>query len=368
MGTGRTVLAVVGTVVLTAALGGGLWSMLAIRAEVERTWQLSASAPLPDPPRPWTDDPAVWAAWGSTLRALPEGCPEAVDRRFEGDASAPLADDCAAALLAVAQTLPAEGLFVPTPPLDAPPEAAPHLMAVRPAHRWLLLLAGEAAARGDWTAAGAVIAQDLQMGRTVAHGGNLVAAMVGAMVDEGVAEWIEQREPEPAFWDLVGPEAAAGRDWPHPMLAALTAECRSSEDLFRSLLENPKVRQDLPPGVVGTPLYSEDKTIARLRADCRSLLAEVPKAPADRSFPDPEDLSAPKPLAWVDNPIGRILLSIATPDWGAMVARSDEARAARARLSDLAVWGGAPVVDPSLLDGAEAPRDAATPPPPAPAP
>jgi|GEM_PF-6176391 len=374
-----------GGALFAALVASVLVSVAAGRGQVETTWQRSNGAPLGEPQRPWTDAPSSWARVEPTVAAVSAACEAeaeaqrvwARERRSPGSAdltSPPLSAElprasCVGALDALYAAVPDAGLLVPTAALDAPAGETPDLTTVNFAGRFEARLAARDAAAGNWLDAGAHAAQALRLGRIFTHGGSLLSSMVGASINKRAVDWLESLPAEtPAvFWSVVAPELKLDAGWPHPLHAALTAECRSTEDIFVRLADDPAgLGTEGASALAVTPLYSAEKTLWRYRAQCRELLASLDLPRGERGESTLPPLNAGF-FRWIDNPIGRILLSIAEPSWGGMIDRSEEATAGRARLSaraqDAVV---AALSNPSGLEAAPAipgPAPAESPPP-----
>jgi hypothetical protein len=131
-----------------------------------------------------------------------------------------------------------------------------------------------------------------------------------------------------------------------PLRRALAGECRGREQLFESFrgksaaellstttLARPSVRTRGWSLLPGSWVYDADATIAAVRAECREADASLRRPRGERSIPAPrgylEQGGGATLGQWMDNRLGRALLSISTISAQRFVARDDDAYATR---------------------------------------
>lgn len=220
---------------------------------------------------------------------------------------------------------------------------------------------------GDVAGAWGDVASVVGLAQRVSHaGGNLMAAMVGAAIEQGALRTAGRLLAAGGWHDGAGAvaaelAAAAGRR--SPLVGALAGECLGADALYaemgeRSLDELMAVAEmGVGPGGAGgepgvgvaegkasgqekgtaggTWLYNADATRALAREHCIAVMAAVGQPAQSRVLPvAPVMYSGSwwRPGELLDNPIGRILLSIASVDGGRYAARFDRLAAERARV------------------------------------
>lgn len=326
-------------------LGLGLGAAFLAARQAARSWpSLEDTTPVAVPESVLPEDPeaatalagaitagATLKAHRTQLRALlgAEGPPALVDL--------PTVPEADAALEVLASV---SGLRVAPVPLDGTP---PDLAALVYLAEYGLAKGWQAAGEGD--AAGALrrFGQVSRAGLLLQHsGGNLVAVMAGVAVEswflQELGELARARPDLPAAetGGLARSLAAAG-SLPPAVASGLAGECLGQETLLANMPET--VREDLAgagpvppfPGVLRL-LYDPRRTVAASRTRCQALVAAARQPPLQRTWPAPEPLwrTGFHPVQYVDNPVGRILLDIATPALSEMVTREDDLRSARA--------------------------------------
>lgn len=286
-----------------------------------------------------------------------EGAPVAPDEGWP--------EDVAAAQAAVDRLVALSGLSVPPVRLDTP---SPDFLTVMRLGELRQVRALRRFVEGDVAGAWADAASAVRLGQLVQHvGGSLLGAMVGVAVERGALR-TAGRLLAAGGWDpaagalLAELAAAAGR--PSPMVAATAGECAGADAVyaelgtksFEELMATAEVggraragglagpaegaggeaagaRRSVEAG--GTWLYDADATRALWRQHCVALIAAMARPARERVMPVfPEVHSG----AWwrvgelLDNPIGRILLSLSVADWSHHAAQVDRLAAERARL------------------------------------
>ena len=185
-------------------------------------------------------------------------------------------------------------------------------------------------------------------------GGNLLSAMVGlAIGDEALDELVElvtwEVPPSPAMLATIAAEIEASSGLPSGLQHSILGECRGAEGLFDELrwYSREELFATADPTAMGAPegsersgsgdccfpFYDADRTIRLARHRCQlvAALAQVPGS--QRQVPEFEALAATGPSelgAWLDNPIGRILLDLGTASYEGFLAKEDALRSRRA--------------------------------------
>ncbi len=188
-------------------------------------------------------------------------------------------------------------------------------------------------------------------------GGNLLSTMVGVAVgQEALDELVElsrwERPPSDALLQAASAELEAALQLPSGLEAAILGECAGAELLYdemrwwsrEQLWATTSLAEPLPPTTPAAsaqaggpeccfPFYDADRTIQMARYRCRAVASQSTLPGSRRRFPDHEPLMEPSllhPGPWLDNPVGRTLLEIATPSYEAFVGRGDTLRSRRA--------------------------------------
>ncbi|MEZ4436341.1 MAG: hypothetical protein R3F65_28410 [bacterium] len=214
---------------------------------------------------------------------------------------------------------------------------------------------------GDVTGAWGDVRSLVWLGQLLEHGGaNLLVTMIGAAIEQK-AFHLGHRLLAAGGWDPAAAGVARALDEagarPSPIVAALTGECLGMDMLFRDmgdssyeeLMAMSELRHPPPPPQAagqdeeageeeddagGTWLYDADATRAMHRVHCLALIAAAQQPRSSRSLPVMPELYG----GWwnvgqmLDNPVGRILLSISSPVWDRYLGRMDELAARRLRL------------------------------------
>jgi hypothetical protein len=194
-----------------------------------------------------------------------------------------------------------------------------------------------------------------RLGLLLEHGGgSLLSSMVGlAIGDEALTQMLVlvswESPPGPAMLTALAQELEAASALPSGLEASVLGECRGAEALYdemrwwshEQLFATTDMTAPQPPPIEVVPggreccwpVYDADRTIAMARRRCRVAagMANVPgsqrTAPRHRSLTAESLLS---PGAYLDNPIGRILLDVSTPGYASFFDREDQLRSRRA--------------------------------------
>ncbi|MCB9543214.1 MAG: hypothetical protein H6703_12305 [Myxococcales bacterium] len=325
-------------------------------------------APAPVMP-PAAEGEAALAAAVGQREALAAGVEaRSVLLAAEGAPAAPAdgwPEDVAAAEAAVDGLVALSGLQIAPVRLDGP---SPDFLTVMRLGELRQVRALRRFVEGDGAGAWGDVASAVRLGQLVQHaGGSLLAAMVGVAIEEGALR-TAGRLLAAGGWDpaaralLAELTAAAGR--PSPLVGATAGECAGADAVyaelgtktFEELMATAEVggraragglagpaegaggeragaRRSVEAG--GTWLYDADATRALWRQHCAALVAAMAQPASTRVVPVfPEVHSG----AWwrvgelLDNPIGRLLLSISVADWSRFAGRVDRLAALRARV------------------------------------
>jgi hypothetical protein len=185
-------------------------------------------------------------------------------------------------------------------------------------------------------------------------GGNLLSAVVGtAIVDESLNELVElvawEVPPSLAMLATIAAEIEASSGLPSGLQHSILGECRGAEGLYDEMrwYSREELFATADPLAVGTPegpersgdgdccfpFYDADRTIRLARHRCQLVAAMAQMPGSQRRVPEFEALSASGPTqlgAWLDNPIGRILLDVSTISYEGFMAKEDALRSRRA--------------------------------------
>lgn len=194
-------------------------------------------------------------------------------------------------------------------------------------------------------------------------GGSLIMPMLGVAL-EAETMHLARRFLAADGWTpearALGPALAAAAGRPSPLVAGLTAEALGFDALYAelgnaSLEELMQTTEGGPPPETsggGTVFYDADKTRALHRQYFAQLIAAAGQPAGERTPPAFPALWSDEWTALgqlVDNPVGRILLSIGIPAFTKYIERYDRHHADRSRLAIAlakAAWqadtGGAP--------------------------
>jgi hypothetical protein len=311
----------------------------------EAVWHLSESAPLLpiEPPLP---DDGSWDLWrAATIRwteAVGEEAFTRVDRLVKGD-GAPDPDALAAALervaaptLALPDPKDSAGFRVALDRFDGAGEQQLPPRAFGPG-AGLLALAWERAFAGDGAGAEDAVRRALRLGVLYEHsGGNLVAVMTGVHLQRRALDQAIAMAPSIPLHDLLA-DARAAVALPSGVAAGLLGDCAELEAHIEEVGRQARM---------AAPLFSTRRTLALHRWRCRQRVAAALAPAGERT-----DLEFPAtyrpldPRALVDNPVGRILLDIATVPPEVMASRRDRLAASvdqLARAVDASSAPGAP--------------------------
>jgi len=196
-----------------------------------------------------------------------------------------------------------------------------------------------------------------RLGLMLEHGGgNLLSAMVGqAISDEALSEIVELvtwvQPPSDAMLAVLAAELEAAVLLPSGLEGAILGECRGAEglledlrhqsysELFATVEPGGLAESDAPSGMPGReccfPFYDADRTIMLARQRCHTLAASSLQPGSQRQVPDWEPLQSAswlEPGTKLDNPVGRIMLDLATPSYAGFFDKVDRLRSRRALL------------------------------------
>ncbi len=213
--------------------------------------------------------------------------------------------------------------------------------------------AAKRAAAGDLEGAWRDVVDTWTLGHRLAHsGGQLIATMIGLAIERGALD-TAGRLLDAGRWSpgasalATALDAAAER--PSPLVAALTGECLSIDAMLVRIGQTSAESIDemapgdgeltpAPPGIEtadDTWLYDSHKTRAYARTRCRYTIEAAGRPAPQRTPPPPADLGETRwyevgPM--LDNPMGRILLAIAQPEFHRFLARADRVAYNRRRV------------------------------------
>jgi len=196
-----------------------------------------------------------------------------------------------------------------------------------------------------------------RLGLMLEHGGgDLLGAMVGqAISDEAISEIVELvtwvQPPSDAMLAVLAAEIEAAVLLPSGLEGAILGECQGAEGLLEDMrhqsysgifatVEPGGVTQPAAPsGMPGReccfPFYDADRTIMLARQRCHALAASSLQPGSQRQVPDFDPLhraSWLEPGTKLDNPVGRIMLDLATPSYAGFFDKVDRLRSRRALL------------------------------------
>lgn len=203
----------------------------------------------------------------------------------------------------------------------------------------------------------AEVLRTARLGLLLEHGGgNLLSAVVGVAIgEEALGELMEliawEHPPSPAMLATVTAELEAASLLPSGLEGSILGECGASEDLYDQMRwwSREQLFASTGPGLATAPVepvvpggreccfpfYDADRTIQMVRHRCRIVAAMALVPGSQRQLPVFDYLAASGPRelgAWLDNPVGRILLDIGTPSYAGFMDREDQLRSRRAVL------------------------------------
>lgn len=325
-----------------------------------------ASMPALDPPPPVLPPDETAHAKLEALTAEREGLTPQADRRQElvsaegppampAEGWPPPSPSAAAALDAV---LALSGVYFEPKRIDVePPNMMPVIEAADARGVRVLRRYVEGDVAGAWADVGALI----WLGQLLEHGGaNLLVTMIGAAIEQKGLH-LGHRLVDAGGWHAAADTVAKALDEaaarPSPMVAALYGECLGIDMLYRDMgdstyeelmemselqappapsapseAESPEEEGEETAG--GTWLYDADATRAMHRVHCLALIEAARQPRQTRELPVFPELYG----GWwqvgqmLDNPVGRILLTIASPVWDKYLGRMDQLAGRRVRL------------------------------------
>lgn len=333
---------------LTVLSIGALGALVALKARAHRDWPAPSSALTVEPPPPFARRDA-WPAFEAAIAALPAGRNRAALSSAEPDAQgASLIEPYSAALSRFDVALALDRApVIDEPPLDSR-ESNP-FFALLELSRARSLAARLAAQQGRGDEALRVGLQLARLGARCAHGGAsyMATTVAGAIEAQGFLALQSGLAGTPSVESLA--QAARTMD---ELLAietalprALAGDCRARERLIESfrgqtagaLLSTSTFerRGEIHRGSSIVPvswLFDPDATIAAIRAECHRADAALRRPRGQRSIPAAPRYAREGSLElgqWLDNRVGRVLLSIAELSTERYVARDDDTYAAR---------------------------------------
>lgn len=325
-----------------------------LKARAHRDWPAPSAALALDPPPQFVRSEA-WPVFEAAIAALPAGRNRAALQSAEPDAQgAALIESYTQALARFDVALALDQApRIEEPPLDS--RDSNPFFALLELARARSLAARIAAQQGRRDEALRVGLQLATLGARSGHGGAsyIAATVAGAIEAQGYRAMqsaldgqlaIEQLEPLARALDgLLAIET--------PLPRALVGDCRSRERLIESLrgqsssalLSTSQLQQREQRGqraevqrnrawVPAAWLFDPDATIAAVRAECHRADAALRRPRGQRSIPPAPRYVRDGSLElgqWLDNRVGRVLLSIAELSTERYVARDDDVYATR---------------------------------------
>jgi hypothetical protein len=337
--------------------GVGAWLFASVK-RAAAVWP-EGVAPLERPEPALPVDPQARAVLDELFAAVPEGLDSSELRQALETEGAPsedleLPEGTEQAFAVMDRFLERSGVAMESFRLD---QDVPPFLTVTGLARARLLRAWRYAGADRADEALAEMLRVARLGLMFEHGGgNLLSAMVGiALSQEALDELVELLRSEAAPSDgavaALAAELEATAALPTGLEGSFLGECSGAEALYDDMRHwsrrelfattDPTRGWSEPEGERNTsgdccfPFYDADRTIQLARHHCRMVAASALEPGSERVVPVLEPL-APRgvvPLgAWLDNPVGRILLDIATPAYGGFIAREDALRSRRALL------------------------------------
>jgi len=263
-----------------------------------------------------------------------------------------LPDELQPAIVAMDALVESSGLRLEPWSIDQGPPPMLELLALSRAR---LLRAWRYADAGRSDEAMAEMLRTARLGLMLEHSDcSLLSTMVGlAIGDEALDEILElaawEQPPSPQLLAAATREIEAAAALPSGFEGAVLGECQGAEDLYDRMrwwsreqlmaTTEPSLTSlpERPPEPGGReccfPVYDADRTIQMVRERCRAVAAAARAPQPERSIPSFETLAGKGPLqvgAWLDNSVGRVLLDISTPSYGAFLERGDALATRRA--------------------------------------
>lgn len=324
-----------------------------------------ASMPALDPPPPVLPPDEAAEARLAALVAEREGLTPQADRRqalvsADGPPVAPAEGwppPSPAATAALDAVLALSGVYFEPKRIDDEP---PNMMPVVEAADARGVRALRRSVEGDVAGAWADVGSLIWLGQLLEHGGaNLLVTMIGAAIEQKGLH-LGHRLIDAGGWhpaaDAVAEALDAAAARPPPMVAALYGECLGIDMLYRDMGES-TYEELMEMGELGAPpapseaseaesdeegeetaggtwLYDADATRAMHRVHCLALIEAAKQPRQAREVPVFPELYG----GWwqvgqmLDNPVGRILLTIASPVWDRYLERMDQLAGRRVRL------------------------------------
>lgn len=249
-----------------------------------------------------------------------------------------------------------EGFALPDPDLR---EKGFGFLALSRVCKLRVLRAVERFLADDGEGAARDLAAVIHVGHRVQHGGGaLVGAVVGLAIEDmalaAAAEMMaSEREARRALPAALAAPLDAGLALPSATIRGLAGEGAMQDRLFEDFgkmsagqllsMSGDSAEIPEPDGGMGAPrwLYDPDRTRALARHRLHGLVEAARQPPTERRLPAYESVWRREWTAvgqYVDNPVGRILLEIATPAFDRYLTKEDALRQRRGRLrAELAV-------------------------------
>lgn len=329
-----------------AALALVVCALLLAKARGRRDWPTGTVAAVTVPAAVATD-PAAWPAVRDAMAALPEGAPSLTALRESQDLAAieGALGVYQPSLALLARATERGGFAVPAPATaDAPAPSLLKLMKL--ADAWALR-ARVRAARGDVAGALGELAALERFAARATHTDNwTVARMLGFAVERRVLDELPRMVTlagglDPAATTPMERALAEAQGYGTSMPALIAGECAFIEGMIRAMDGQSSAQlfatvgsEAARPGLMPLPaswLFDAERTLAAHRQQCRVFVQAARGAPGARPMPARVAYRHDgAPWELVDNPLGRVLLSVATPSFDRLVAREDDAMALRA--------------------------------------
>jgi hypothetical protein len=334
-------------------VGLGVWAGFAVNRAAS-VWPAElAPEVVPEPPLPVDPDARV------RLDRLMERVPDDLDSgdlgealQVDGPAELPLPDGLGPAFEAMDAVVECSGLQMESWGFTGEVPPVIDLLAISRAR---LLRAWRYAEADRPDEAAAEMLRTARLGLLLEKGGgNLLSAMVGVAIGaEAIGELVElvawDSPPSVAMLATIAAEIEAASGLPSGLEHSILGECRGAESLYDDLRWSSReglfamadpVTMGAPVGAQRSgdgdccfPFYDADRTIRLARHRCQLVAALTQLPGSQRRVPRFEPLAATGPSdlgAWLDNPVGRILLDVGTASYEGFMAKEDALRSRRA--------------------------------------
>ncbi|MEL6342731.1 MAG: hypothetical protein AAFV53_06335 [Myxococcota bacterium] len=323
-------------------LAVGLVTLLVVQ-ERSRWPTLEETPPVSGPDAPAPGDAKSWTALQAVMGQVHEG--EGLRGVLETTGAPPEAQrkgwrrDAQAIESAHQYLAEHEGLSLPVLAYD---EALPNMRPLLQLTDAMLLKGWDLASRGEVTAGAVEMLQAAQLGARLTHGDvDLIGAMIGLTIERRarteLAELLQgPGREDPAAFDRAAtllPTAADG-----VVARGVARECVAMDALYQQLTESPEIADelgDMPMGLSASGAYDPDITRVWNRMMCAEALQQLATPPSRRQPVEPLGLwqDGFHLTQYLHNPVGRILISVSTPNFTIYAERADVERARAAVLS-----------------------------------